>query len=502
MCASLKPLRVCWRSSRWRSTRSSCAFTFWFVWNLEDPADERPIHDALAPDRTEVPVEQLHPRPAQERRHVHAVGHETYGVLAGRHVGPARLVEPRRHAAVDLADAVDRGRAADRELGHAEAVALLRRAAEVEELLRADPERGRIGLELLGHAVERKDVVAGAHGRVGREHGARGRGLHRRVERQAARRELAQPLDHGESRVPLVHVPDGGLQVQCPQRAHPADAEHGLLVHPKIAADAVEHVRDLAVVTRVLVDVGVEQQHEHAAHRGLPHADRDRAVRDWAAHANLFACAVDRNREREVARVDRRIVWNLLAVAVDALIEIALPVEQPHGDERQPQIARRLAVIARENAEAARVDREALLQAVLGAEIRDQVRRLEILGLGPAGARIEISVELRDDVAVCDQKCRVLGGTLEDPLVDAFQEQLRVALATPPEQGVELPKQLARGRIPAEQEVLREIGEPTQGLRQRRGNQQGEQRARHVLSLSRRCTTDPWTSDRPSASRG
>jgi len=43
---------------------------------------------------------------------------------------------------VILLTAVDRRGAADCELGHAEAVALLRRAAEVQELLDADPEVG------------------------------------------------------------------------------------------------------------------------------------------------------------------------------------------------------------------------------------------------------------------------------------------------------------------------------------------------------------------------
>ena len=62
----------------------------------------------------------------------------------------------------------------------------------------------------------------------------------------------------------------------------------------------------------------------------------------------------------------------LHAVAVHRLIEIALGIEQADGDEIEPLIAGRLAMIAGQDAETARVDREALVKAVLGAEISHQ----------------------------------------------------------------------------------------------------------------------------------
>ena len=105
--------------------------------------------------------------------------------------------------------------------------------------------------------------------------------------------------------------------------------------------------------------------------------------------------AVHRDRERRRARLDRHVLRDLLAVAVDALIEIALPVQQSDRDERQPEVARGLAVVAGEHAEAARVDREALVQAEFGAEVRDQVVRGEIGELRRA-RRAQIRVERGD----------------------------------------------------------------------------------------------------------
>jgi len=62
----------------------------------------------------------------------------------------------------------------------------------------------------------------------------------------------------------------------------------------------------------------------------------------------------------------------LHAVTVHRLNEVALGIEQPDGYKIKPLIAGCLAMIAGEDAEAAGIDRETLVETVLGAEIRDQ----------------------------------------------------------------------------------------------------------------------------------
>ena len=172
------------------------------------------------------------------------------------------------------------------------------------------------------------------------------------------------------------------------------------------------------------------------------------------------------------------VVRELLAVAVDPLVEVALPVEQPDRDERQPQVARGLAVVAREHAEAARIDREALVQTELGAEIRDEVVPSEVVELRGA-RRAQIRVERDDQLLVLGEIGAVGGRAIEDPLIDAAQEQLRVALDLAPEHGIELAEQLSGLGIPAEPEVLGKIREPAQRLRDRGRDLQRERRIRH-----------------------
>ena len=75
---------------------------------------------------------------------------------------------------------------------------------------------------------------------------------------------------------------------------------------------------------------------------------------------------------RQVARIGIAIAGMLHAIAVDGLREIALPVQQPDGDEIQLLVAGCLAMVAGEDAQAAGVDRKALVESVLRAEIGDQ----------------------------------------------------------------------------------------------------------------------------------
>src|SRR5690242_21005008 len=61
----------------------------------------------------------------------------------------------------------------------------------------------------------------------------------------------------------------------------------------------------------------------------------------------------------------------LLARAGDALAEVALWVEEADAHEGQAQIAGLLAVVAGEDAQAARVDRQRLVQPELRGEVGD-----------------------------------------------------------------------------------------------------------------------------------
>ena len=63
----------------------------------------------------------------------------------------------------------------------------------------------------------------------------------------------------------------------------------------------------------------------------------------------------------------------LLSVAVDLLTQIARAIEQPDRNEREPQIAGRLAVIPGQHPKSARIEWQAFVQTIFSTEIRHQI---------------------------------------------------------------------------------------------------------------------------------
>ena len=129
---------------------------------------------------------------------------------------------------------------------------------------------------------------------MGGEDGAGSRDLERGVEVETratlAEGELADALDAEEAGVALVGVEHlRGRRTGEPgvdaQGTDATDAEEQLLAEPVLGVAAVQPVGDVAVVLRVLLDVGVEQEQRHAPHAGdedareqvgtAGHGDRD-----------------------------------------------------------------------------------------------------------------------------------------------------------------------------------------------------------------------------------
>ena len=87
--------------------------------------------------------------------------------------------------------------------------------------------------------------------------------------------------------------------------------------------------------------------------------------------------AIGTSVERQPARVVPRVALDLPVALVEPLPEVAAAVEEADADERDAELGGRLQVVAGEDAEAAGVDRQALVEAELGREVGDEevVRR-------------------------------------------------------------------------------------------------------------------------------
>ena len=114
------------------------------------------------------------------------------------------------------------------------------------------------------------------------------------------------------------------------------------------AITAVEAIGDPAVVLAVCLDVGVQDQQWDPTDIDPPHPCKHVTTgeRDGHYYARVLGA--------ELERVDRGVVLRLRAVG-DLLIEIAMPVEEPDSDQREPPIARSLQMVAGEDAQSAGV---------------------------------------------------------------------------------------------------------------------------------------------------
>ena len=320
---------------------------------------------------------------------------------------------------------------------------------------------------MLLHELAREQVDPGGHGRVRREDVARLRDLARLGEAEPALgAQLADALEAEERGVALVGVAHGRPQARDLEGTHAADAEDDLLPDPHVDVAAVEAVRDLAIRGTVRGQVRVEEQEGRPADPHAPDQEVDVPLGDAHGHDRGDAGRRREDLDREVERIDDGIALLLPGVRREHLPEEALPVEDPDPDERHAEVARGLQVVAGQDAEAARVDREHLGEAELGAEVRDAV--------APGGEGGDPRARGRSGVLgreggrglldACDV-VRIRGERREPRRVHHPQEQNGISRAMPLLR-IELAKESARMRPPRPPHVAGEVGEGSELRRQ------------------------------------
>jgi len=96
---------------------------------------------------------------------------------------------------------------------------------------------------------------------------------------------------------------------------------------------------DVAIVCGIGLDVGIKQIEADMPHASAPHLGHHRTPGEFNADSNLGAGRIERWLDRHGAELGIPIARVLVALGVDDLGEIALPVEQTHPDEGQADIA-------------------------------------------------------------------------------------------------------------------------------------------------------------------
>ena len=152
---------------------------------------------------------------------------------------------------------------------------------------------------------------------------------------------------------------------------------------------------------------------------------------------------------------DLRPVLVLEARPVDALLEVALPVEEPDADDGQREIARLLEDVPRERAQSPRVDRQRGVDAELCADERN--RAVECLDRRVRPGTVALD-DLREALHALAERAVAAGG-LECVRGEILELSDRVAAVELPRERIERAEELGAVGIPRPPVVERDPGE-------------------------------------------
>jgi len=176
--------------------------------------------------------------------------------------------------------------------------------------------------------------------------------------------QVADALDADERGMSFVAMEHIVLDAQCAQCADTADTEQDFLLEAVLPVAAVEVVGDLAVFLEVGLEIRVEQVEIRAADLAFPDARRKRTPREGDGDGQPVAGLVAHGRDREFIEILCLVGRLLRPLCRKTLREVTIPVKQAHGCHRDVLVRGLLEVVAREDAQAARVDLERRVQAV------------------------------------------------------------------------------------------------------------------------------------------
>ncbi len=213
-------------------------------------------------------------------------------------------------------------------------------------------------------------IVPGRHGRVRGEDGMLGHVPQGFVEAEpVVLHPLANGFQRGEYTVPFVQMIHPRRDAQRRQRLHAADAQHQFLANTGAMVAAVQPAGQLAILGAVPFDVAIEQIQVHAADVHQPDLGEQLAGARVDRHGDLLAVLVAGRPHGHVFNFRVDVLFALVAVDVEVLLEIALVVEQADRHQRNAQPAGAFDVVARENPQTTRIDRHRFVDAELGRKI-------------------------------------------------------------------------------------------------------------------------------------
>ncbi len=220
---------------------------------------------------------------------------------------------------------------------------------------------------------------------------------------------------------------------------------------------------DRAIRGIVLGDIRIQEQQRHSADVDLPDRHRDIASRELDGDLHLPPGGRHHPPDRQLARLELGVDVLLVAVQVDLLTEVAMLVEEAHRHERNPEVGGGLEVISGQDSQAARVERDRLVDTELRTEVRDGVLELGARSVIPRGVAVHVAVEACHRRGIPLQDGLARGEDLPALAVDGVDQVDRVVVLLPGGQIEGGPEFAGVGR-PGPPQIVGEVDDPSQLL--------------------------------------
>jgi hypothetical protein len=260
----------------------------------------------------------------------------------------------------------------------------------------------------------------------------------------------------------FVHVIDGGAKAESVEGANAADAEKDFLLDAHVEVTAVELGGDGAVLRTISGEIGIEEIELNAADGGAPDAGSDFAIGKLDADLHI-----GNELDGENVEVVFFAVFLLPAGGIEALAKISFLIEKADSDERKAEIAGGFEMVAGKNAESPGKNGETFGDAELEREVGDEeIVVLGVFAVIPGTLAGEIGVQAFGDAVEVGEEGIVAGSGFEDGLFDAAQKTDRIAAGGFPEVVIEAAEKIDGGVIPTPAEVVGDLEQGLQGVRQ------------------------------------
>jgi hypothetical protein len=156
-----------------------------------------------------------------------------------------------------------------------------------------------------------------------------------------------------ESRVPLVHVSNSRIDPHCPQSADSADTKQDFLLHTGFFIPAVKRCGNVTDILSIFFDIGVQQVQRRTTDLYFPDLGNGMTPCQINGDFNRLTVFAGFLLYRHIIPVVFGITFLLVAIGIQHLFEIPLPVQKSDTYQRQTHIRRCFHVIPGQNSKAA-----------------------------------------------------------------------------------------------------------------------------------------------------